>query len=301
MSNRFDLLTLRLFIALVEEQSIARAAARENIAASAFSKRIADLEKDLKVSLVQRHNRGIVTTPAGNALLRHARKVVRDLTQLEGELQEYSEGLKGQIRIFANSTTILRFLPQQLVTFLSRHPLVQIEINEDISTNIVKSIAENRGEIGIFGSGVVTSGLHVYPYQDDLISVIVPRSHPLAVKKTVRFSDVIDYDMVGLQEGSSIDMLCTRAAAELGRSFNLRIRMTGVDPLCRMVDANLGIGLAPNSIAQHYARTLDIALLTLDEPWAWRALKLCVRDPSALSIAARLLLNHLTDQSASKA
>ena len=62
MSVRFDLLTLKLFIAVVEEQSIARAAERENIVPSAVSKRISDLEADLKVSLIQRHNRGIATT-----------------------------------------------------------------------------------------------------------------------------------------------------------------------------------------------------------------------------------------------
>src|SRR5262249_41907041 len=122
---QFDLLSLKLFIAVVEEQSIARAAAREHIAASAVSKRIAELERGLKVALLQRNNRGIVTTAAGNALLRHARNVVRDMAQLEGELVEYSEGLKGQIRLFANSTAILRFLPQQLVSFLSHHPRVQ--------------------------------------------------------------------------------------------------------------------------------------------------------------------------------
>src|SRR5215213_11729610 len=97
MPVRFDLLTLKLFIAVVEEQSIARAAERENIVPSAVSKRISDLEADLKVSLIQRHNRGIATTPAGNALLRHARSVLRDLGQLEGELVFYTDASTTEI------------------------------------------------------------------------------------------------------------------------------------------------------------------------------------------------------------
>ena len=297
MSVRFDLLTLKLFVAIVEEQSIAKAAEREHIAASAVSKRIADLEHDLHVQLIQRHNRGIVTTPAGNALLRHARSVLRDLAQLEGELLEYSEGLRGQVRLFANSTAILRFLPQQLVSFLSHHPLVQIEIEESISPAIVKAISENRGEIGIFGSSVPTLGLHVLPYRDDLLSVVVHKEHPLAARRTVRFADIVDQEMVGLQGGSSIDGLAARAASELGRSLKLRIRMTHFDPLCRMVAAKLGIALVPHEIVTQYARTLDIVELALDEPWAWRSLKIAVREPSSLTIAARLLLNHLADPS----
>jgi DNA-binding transcriptional LysR family regulator len=292
---RFDLLTLKLFIAVVEEQSIARAAEREHIVASAVSKRISDLEQDLKVQLLQRHNRGITPTPAGDAVLRHARSVMRDLVQLEGELAEHAQGLKGEVRLFATSTALLRFLPRQLVSFLAQHPLVQIEIEESISPAIVKAISENRGEIGIFGGSVPTLGLHVLPYRDDLISVIVPKGHPLAAKKSVRFAEALDHDLVGLQAGSSIDLLATRAADELGRSMKLRIRLTGFDALCRVVEAKLGIGLVPHSIAAHYLDTLAIEEVALDEPWAWRALKLAVRDSSSLSIASRLLLNHLAD------
>lgn len=293
MAMRFDLLTLRLFVAIVEEQSIARAAARENIVASAVSKRISDLERELKLALIQRHNRGIVPTSAGQALLRHARNVLRDLEQLEGELAEHSEGLKGQVRIFANSTAILRFLPQQLVSFLSHHPRVQIEIEETISTGVLKAISGSQGEIGIFDSGIPTPDLHILPYRDDPLAVVVPRDHPLAGRASLRFAEIVDYDLVGLQTGSSIDMLAARAASELGRSLKLRIRMTGFDALCRMVEAHLGIGLVPRAIAAHYARSLAIAEVALDEPWALRSLRLASRDPAALSIAARLLLDHL--------
>jgi DNA-binding transcriptional LysR family regulator len=259
MPVRFDLLTLKLFIAVVEEQSIARAAERENIVPSAVSKRISHLEADLKVSLIQRHNRGIATTPAGNALLRHARSVVRDLGQLEGELAEYSEGLRGQVKVFANATAILRYLPQQLVSFLSHHPLVQIEIEENISPHIVKAVAANLGEIGIFGGSVPAPDLHVVPYRQDLLSVVVHKDHPLAGRTAIRFADIVEYDFIGLQSGSSIDRLATQAASELGHPLKLRIRMTGFDAMCHMVEANLGVALVPHSIAEQQALGLALS------------------------------------------
>lgn len=295
MSIQFDLVTLRLFIAVVEEGSIARAALRENIVASAISKRVADLEQALGVALLQRHRRGVVTTAPGSALLRHARSVMRDLGQLEGELAEHSEGLKGQVRLFANSTAILRFLPQQLVSFLSHHPLVQIEIEESISPLILKAVADRIGEIGIFGGGVPSPDLHILPYREDRLSVIVPKRHKLAGRRSIRFEDVVDQDFVGLQTGSSIDALTGRAAGELGRSLKLRVRMTGFDPLCRMVEAGLGVGVVPESIAIHYARTLAITKLALDEPWSRRSLKLASYPPSSLTFATRLLLEHLAN------
>jgi DNA-binding transcriptional LysR family regulator len=71
--------------------------------------------------------------------------------------------------------------------------------------------------------------------------------------------------------------------------------MTGFDPLCRMVEAGLGVGVVPESIAVHYARTLAITRLTLEEPWSRRSLKLASYPPASLAFAARLLLEHLAD------
>jgi len=87
-----DLRTLQLFVAVVEEQRVAQAALREHIAASAVSKRIADLEKEVKVDLFRRHRTGLQPTPAGHALLHHARMLMRDLAQLESGLGDYARG-----------------------------------------------------------------------------------------------------------------------------------------------------------------------------------------------------------------
>ena len=92
-----DLRTLQLFVAVVEEETVAKAAKREHIAASAVSKRIADLEKEVKVDLFRRHRTGLEPTPAGHALLHHARMLMRNLAQLETELGDYEQGLRGSV------------------------------------------------------------------------------------------------------------------------------------------------------------------------------------------------------------
>ena len=94
-----DLLTLKLFVAVVEEQGVAKAAEREHIAASAVSKRIADLEKAAKVQLFRRHHSGLRPTPAGHAFLHHARVLMRDLAQMDSEVGEYAQGVRGSLMI----------------------------------------------------------------------------------------------------------------------------------------------------------------------------------------------------------
>src|ERR1700752_4270511 len=102
MSARIDLLTLELFVAIVEEQSIARAAERRHMAASAVSRRISDIEERFPVELLRRHWKGVAVTPAGQALLEHAHAILGNIAQLETELTGYRQGKRGHIRVCAN-------------------------------------------------------------------------------------------------------------------------------------------------------------------------------------------------------
>ena len=138
MTAKIDLLTLQLFVAIVEEQSIAKAAERKNIAASAVSRRISDIEELFQVELLHRHSKGIEPTPAGYALLEHARVILGNLAQLETELSGYRQGKRGHIRICANKSAILESLAGELSSFLEQHPLVRIDLEENISPAIVQ-------------------------------------------------------------------------------------------------------------------------------------------------------------------
>jgi DNA-binding transcriptional LysR family regulator len=289
-----DLLTLRLFVAVVEEQSVAKAAERAHIAPSAVSKRIADLEKAVKVQLFRRHRTGLQPTPAGHAFLHHARVLMRDLAQMDAEVGEYARGVRGSLRVFANNSAMVQYLPGDLSRFLGAHPLIRVDLEEAISPDIVRAVADDVAEIGIYGGNVPAPGLTVLPYRQDKLVVVVPARHALRKHGSVRLREVLAYDLVGMQEGSSIDALVAKAAADLGRPVKLRIRTAGFDAIGRMVQAGLGIAIMPQLIAQGYRASLKIAAVALQEPWAVRRLDLCVRDVASLPPAARLLVDHLT-------
>lgn len=289
-----DLRTLQLFVAVVEEETVAKAAKREHIAASAVSKRIADLEKEVKVDLFRRHRTGLEPTPAGHALLHHARMLMRNLAQLETELGDYEQGLRGSVRIFANVSALVQFLPEDLGRFLSQHPLVRIDLEEAISPLIVRAVADGVAEIGIYGGNIPAPGLTVLPYRQDRLVVVVPARHPLRKHSSVRLDAVLPYDLVGVQKGSSIDALVVRAATDLGRPVKLRIRTSGFDAVSRMVHAGLGVAIMPELVAQSYRASLKLATVPLEEPWATRQLDVCVLDMASLPPASRLLVDHLT-------
>jgi DNA-binding transcriptional LysR family regulator len=290
---KLDPVSLRLFVAVMEEGTIAEAATREHIAASAVSKRLSELEQTLQTELFVRSNKGTEPTAAAFALLNLARGVLNDLDGIFAQMSEYASGVRGQVRVYANISAITQFLPAELKSFMERYPQVQIHLQERISSVIAKAVADNAADIGILNDGSYGEQFSLLPYHDDELVVIAPAGHALTRRKSVKLAQVLDHDVVGAHPGSAMNNLLTKAAAELGRPLRLRIQVSSYDALCLMVAAGLGIGVMPRKSAQLFLPSLKIRCVSLDESWAARKLVLCVRDLAALSPAARLLVQHL--------
>jgi DNA-binding transcriptional LysR family regulator len=291
---RFDLLTLELFVLVCEERSITRAAERANTVASAVSKRISDLEELVAAQLFHRQPRGLELTPAAETLLRHARGILRDVGQMSEELAEHSDGLRGQVRLRAGASTIIQYLPHDLARFSKLNPHVRLDLEEGTSQEILDAVSQNAAEIGVFGSNVPAPGLETYPYRSEQLVTLVPPNHALAGRPAVRFADLLGFDVVGPRKGSSLDMLMVKAAAEAGAVLEPRIRVNGSEAVSAMVEAGLGIGVVPLDSATRYGTSWRVTAIPLDEVWATRQWRLCVRDTASLSGATRHLLEFLT-------
>ncbi|GKT00386.1 LysR family transcriptional regulator [Acidovorax sp. SUPP3434] len=290
---KLDPVSLRLFVAVMEENAIARAAAREHIAPSAASRRLAELEGTLQVELFSRSNRGTEPTDAAYALLNMARGVLNELDGIALQMRDFRAGVRGHVRVVANISAITQFLPAELPAFMAAHPQVQVRLQEQISSAIAHSVAENAADVGILNHGSYGERVALLPYRTDELVLIAPAGHPLARRRSVRLADALPFDFVGVHPGSAINNQLTRAAAEAGLPLKLRIQVTSYDALCLMVSAGLGVGVLPRGSAQLYHATLALRPITLAEPWAHRQLSLCVRSGEPLSRVAQLLVEHL--------
>src|SRR6185437_6607768 len=134
-SNLFlDLVTARVFVSVIEHQSIAEAARVEGIAASAVSKRVQQLEQDVGMPLLTRHRRGVEPTNAGLVVLRRARAILHEAVQLDADLSGLQTGLTGRVRLCANETALTEFVPSILPEFVRAFPGVEVELSERPST-----------------------------------------------------------------------------------------------------------------------------------------------------------------------
>jgi DNA-binding transcriptional LysR family regulator len=293
-ARRMDLTSLQLFVAVCELGSIGKAAEREFIAASAISKRLADLEATLGTPLLYRHTRGVDLTPAGESLLHHARSVLYSLEKMQGELSEYVDGVRGHVRVHASISAIVQFLPEDLGAFIRQHEQVKIDLEEHLSTEVVRAVQEGAADLGICNVAVGTGELQTLPYREDQLVLVVPQGHALASASAIDFVQSLEWDHVGLHATSSIYLAMREAAAAAGRSIRLRIHVTGLDAMCRMIHNGLGVGVMPRRAFELMHGVGSLACVPLKDDWAHRRIDLVARDFSTLPVTARLLVDHLT-------
>lgn len=290
---KYDIQTLKAFLSVAQEGSIAKAALKEHTVPSAISKRLSELEKSLGTELFYRHRRGVMLTQAGGELVLQATRVFEQLSSLDSALSNYSNGVKGQVRLVANTSAIVQFLPDDLSVFLKQHPTVKIDLEEHTSEEVQKIVTNGFADIGIMVAQRPLDGLEPQLYKSDQLMVIMPQGHPLGKKKTLRFSETLKYDHVGLPRGSSLCNSMVIAAQELGMPLKLRIQATSFDGLRRMISLGMGIGILPTGSVIPFLETEKLVARPLIEPWASRDLLLVVKKPDTLSLLSRLLLEHL--------
>ena len=293
MALHFDLVDLRLMVRVAEANSLTRGAEASHISLPAASTRIKNLEESLGLKLLYRTSQGVTLTPPGQAFVQHARTVLAQLEHLSGDLQEYAKGIKGHLRVYANTTALGEFLPPVLKGYLLAHPDVNVDLRERLSHDIVRAVSEGQTDIGIVAGLVRTENLETLPYRRDRLVVVVPGGHALAGRTEVAFAETLDCDHVGLQESSAIHAFLRQVCDQLHRPLRLRIQVGNFEAACRMVEANVGVAILPESAARRHAQTMAIAIVPLSDPWAVREMKICVRSLEALPTFARELVDLL--------
>ncbi|HET9205519.1 MAG TPA: LysR substrate-binding domain-containing protein [Burkholderiaceae bacterium] len=291
----FDLTDLRLLVHVAESNSLTRGAERSHLSLPAASTRIKNLEESTGTKLLYRTSQGVTLTPPGQAFVHHARLVLGQIEHLRGDMQEYARGIKGHLRVFANTTALGEFLPPVLRAYLLSHPDVNIDLRERLSHDIVRAVSEGQTDIGIVAGTVRTENLQTIAYRRDRLALVVPAGHALAQADSVDFEQTLELDHVGLHEASAIHAFLRQVCDTLHRQLRLRIQVSNFEAACRMIEATVGVGILPESAARRHAQSMAIRTVRLNDDWALREMQICVRQLDALPAFARDLVDLLVD------
>jgi DNA-binding transcriptional LysR family regulator len=294
MSFRFDLTDLRLFLNVVETGSMTAGAEAMQFGLSAASARILAMESSLGVPLLRREARGVRATVAGQTLVLRARSLLNQIELLHGSLAEHGRGVKVRVTLLCETVAMHEVVPERLASYLSVEPQVNLQVEELQGHEVVAALSDGSADVGIVKESTDVSDLESYIFHADRLVLVTPPRHVLASKiGPVSLALADDFDVVGLSTGVELQDTWDNRVAQRGKQLNYRIRVGSFDEQSRLVAQGAGIALMPHSTAERHARSLDIRIVSLDEPFASFSLRLCVRKLDELPAATQRLVGSL--------
>lgn len=275
--SRFDFTSIRLVVDCIRHGSLTAAARESHLAAAAASRRIRELEQAIGEPLFTRHGRGLQPTTAGRAFFRHGLELLHAMDQMRAELLHVQLGVARYVRLGASCSAITDFLPAVLDRYVRSTPNVRIELEEEVSEDVVKALREGRVDVGIFVEGQNVSGLDCSPVTQHDLVLLLPHGHRLAGSSAISFADTLDEDWISFTEGAALLKQQYQAAHAGGRLFRLRMQARSFDAVSHLVAAGLGIAMLPKTAAVPLARSMRLHWRPLADAWAQRRILVGIR------------------------
>lgn len=271
----------------VEYGSFTKAAEVLNYSQSGISRMIHDLEKEWKVSLLERGRNGIRLTSDGLKLLPFVQNVCSEYQKLQSQVDELNGLQTGLIRIGTISSTATHWLPAIIQEFQKDYPNIDYELLLGDYTEIENWILEGRVDCGFLRLPTHAEFETIFLKQDKLL-VILPEDHPMAGCERFPVSALCDYPFMLLEKG---------AKAEVSEIFERnqispKIHFTTWDDyaIMSMVESGLGISILPQLILQRIP--YRIVAKELDVP-AYRNIAIALRDKKSASLAVKRFLEYI--------
>jgi DNA-binding transcriptional LysR family regulator len=274
---RFDISDLRLFVNVVERGSMTVGASATRISAGAASERIKHMEQELGTALLEREKTGVRPTAAGSALLKHARIILAQSESMKGDLAEFSQGVRGRIRLLSNTAGLSEVLPALVASYLVNNPNVDLDVEERQSHEIIYAIRNGERDAGIVADFTPAGDLEVMPLAVDQLVLVVPRNHLFSARRDIEFSRAISGELVGLLHSSALTEHLEMQSAKLGMQIRWRVRVPNFLSVCGMVSQGVAPGIVSESAARRAGKTMPLKTVKLTDPWARRVLRLCMR------------------------
>ncbi len=292
-----ELRQLQYLLAVVEEESFTKAAARLHVAQPWVSAQVRRLETQLGQPLVDRSPRGVRPTAVGAAVLPHARAALAAVTAVSDTVDEFAGLLRGQVTVATVPSIASRAvnLPRVLADFHHQHPDVEIALFEDSSDDIVAALQDGLVDLGLVGDTGPQPGIESQIVADEPMVAAVSSDHPLATKTTIALGKLQDQPLISLPSGSGLRLGLEKACASAG--FTPRIAFQASDPRTLVAFAAEGLGIAIITQAAADSYPPDVCAMKITRPELRARLRLAWRSPQGpASPAAQALTRHAREQ-----
>lgn len=281
------------FLEVARQQSFSRAAEKLYRTQPAISAQIRSLEQECGQKLFDRLGRRIFLTRSGEVLFEYGEKIVALHRETLQRVREAHGIAGGKLVVGANEATCLYVLPQVFAEFQRKYPQVAISIYRNYSRKILQKMAENQIDVGIVTLPVSQNNLKVTPIFEDELQVVVPASHRLAKRASVKVEDLATEPLIFPKGGHTRELL-DKIFRKYKDQLHISMELASVESIKKFVGAGLGVSLLSRTYAEMETRSGILKLIPLQGVPLVRRLGLVYRTDRHLSRAAQAFAEVLS-------
>jgi DNA-binding transcriptional LysR family regulator len=285
-----ELRHLEHFVAVAEEGSFTRAAARVHLVQSALSVSVRTLERDLDARLFDRTTQRVQLTDAGHALLGEARRTLAAAEAARDAVAAVRGGLRGRVRIGILQSLALVDIGAVLTRFHRERPGVRL-VPQTVpggSAQLVREVLDGRLDVSFAAlPGGYPPQLQVLPLAQEPMELACPADSPLATAPAVALADLVVEPFVDFPPGWGTRLAVDRLFADRGLVRRIAVEVADTPTVCDLVRAGLGVAFVPASMVP---RREGLVLRTVD-PAPVFSVSLVVPTDRPVSAATSALLD----------
>lgn len=274
---------------ILELGSFTKAADSLGFTQSSISQMISSLENELSMKLLTRSRHGIKLTLEGAKLYPYIERTLYQYQAMHEKANEIKGLDTGIIRVGTITSITCHWMPQLIKGFQERYPRVQFLFHQGDYTSIPEWIHTGAVDFGFVSPSAVTD-LKIEPIKEGEMLAVLPKHHPLAIKKDIRLEELVKEPFILLEEGQYSEPLEAFQSANLTPDIKYTIHDDYA--IMTMVEAGLGVSILAELMLRR--TNYDIVCLPINPP-IYRTLAIAYKDKDSLPIASKYFIEYLKE------
>ncbi len=295
-----DVRQLRYFVEVVEAKSFTKAAERVHVAQPALGFQVRKLEDELGVALLHRHSRGVDPTEAGQALLRHAHAVLRQIELARQELMDLSGPPRGEIALGITPTASALLATRLVEECGARLPGITLKLVEGLSEDVMRWLDESRVDLGFTYNPDAVKGIPTDPLLREDLYFLAPAAKATGIGKTITLAAACRHPLILPSRPHGARMLIEDAAAGHGIEVEVSLEVDSVATIRELVEAGLGFTALPLGAVRVGVEAGRLAASRITRPRISRTLHLGFRPSGPPSAASQAVHRVIQDVAAER-
>jgi len=249
---RITLRRMEQFIAVAEELHFHRAAERLNMSQPPLTSAIQKLEEDLGVALIERGNRVVRLTPAGEKFVSEARKTLRQAEKTLVSTVDVAEGRTGLLRLGYVGSALYGRLPDIIREFRASHPKVRLELREATTAAQIAALRDGMLDIGVLIPPLEKADdIEQVKFDSDRLCIAIPKDHPFSNRSDLTLADLAGESFIlwPMPEGKSFHLQVIRLCAKAGFVPMITQEAHGMHAVLSLVSVGGGVSVVPQSMS----------------------------------------------------